>query len=384
MPQSNTEERFAKIQKRLAQAYHGRDDASLVTRPFPLNAGHVPDDYPHATEITLNRDMQNFSPFLSLVNVLPRTHQKGGSLGIGSQGRVTKTNDTKAGNARRPSVPKDAKPNEYEMVKAHADFSLHDDDIDAMSEFDDWEDEYRASFMEAMSNDRIIIGWHGTHHAKTSNLSDHPLLEDVNKGWFALLEERASSQVMTGGKTAGEIKIGTGEGNDYASLDHLVQDMYQGIPMHRRTPGMAAAISETLMGFAEGSYYREAAGTPSEKPRIKEKAVSGVYGGLDSLQAPYLPQTGIVITGWKRNGQRRSNLSIYWQKDSWRRSVEYQAKLESSIDWNARREAYHIENLQAMVALKVEKIIFTDLGKDDSGNWIGEFGAIPENKWAEQ
>ncbi len=268
------EERFAEVQRRLALAYFGEDNVSHVTKPFALNAvarsvmsaGRAPAGFEPTKEIILNRDIQDFSPFLGLVNVMPRKQQKGGSLLVTNQGRVTRTNNTYAGQERRVSDPKDSKLNEYEMVKAHSDFRLHDDDIDAMSEFSNWAELYRAAFLEAMGNDRILIGWHGELHALTSDLSQNPLLQDVNKGWLKLLKERASSQVLTGGAEAGIIKIGSkANGGDYANLDHLVQDLLQGIPLHKRTAGLTALIAESIMGGAEGVYFQEQAGTPSEK-----------------------------------------------------------------------------------------------------------------------
>ena len=375
------EDRIRAIQERLAQAYHGdKTKISAVRQPFYLNKGKVPDGFNHATEISFNRDMQDFSPFLELVNLIPRTQEKGGSLMVGSQGRVTRTNDTYNGTARRVGNAKNSKKNLYEMVKAHSDFRLHDDDISAMSEFPDWEDIYRQAFMEAMANDRIIIGWHGEEHAATSNMTEKPLLQDVNIGWNTLLEQRAPSQVMV----EDEIKIGKGAGNDFVSVDHLVSELLQGIPLHRRKPGMTAMLSESLMGFAETTYYREQADKPTEKAGIQTKTIIGTYGGLDSIPAPYMRQTGIFITPLARNGNQFSNLSIYWKKDSWQRYLEYEPKMEASTDWNARREAYHIEDLDAAVALKANKIIFTDLGKDDEDNWIGEIDMIPENNWADQ
>lgn len=373
------EARFAEVQRRLAMAYFGIDDPSLVQKAFALNsmnAGKAPSEFVQSKEITLNRDMQDFSPFLQLVNVMPRKQQKGGSLMVVNQGRVTKTNDTAAGQERRLNEAKDSKLNEYEMVKAHSDYRLHDDDIDAMSEFENWSDMYRASFMEAMGNDRIIIGWHGEEHVATSNLTAKPLLQDVNIGWLKLLKTRATAQVVTGGAEPGVIKIGKKiNGGDYENLDHLVQDLYQGIPLHKRTPGMTALIAESLMGGAEGIYFQKEGNTPSEKSRIKEKAITGMYGGLEAMPAPFMPQTSVVITGLKRNGQQYANLSIYWQRDSWRRSVEYKASLESSIDWNKRHEAYHIEDLRAMVALDCEQIVFLETGL--------EINRIPESKWAD-
>jgi len=283
------------------------------------------------------------------------------------QGRVTRTHDTYSGVERTLNTPKPSTLNEYQMVKAHADYVLHDDDINSMSEFLEWAQLYRAGFFEAIANDRIIIGWNGKKHEVTSDLTKNKLLEDVNKGWLTLLEERAPSQLLI----KDEIRIGRGEGNDYANLDHMIQDVYQAIPMHLRSAGMTVLLSEGLKSYSDIAYYQEQAGTPSEKIHIADAGVTGNYGGLDVVVAPFMPQTVFLITALKRKGNSFSNLSIYWQKDSWKRSVEYKAKIESSIDWNARREAYHIEDLRTIVGVKVKRIIFTNFGKDEDGNWIG-------------
>lgn len=58
------EARFEEVQRRLALAYFGVDDPKLVQKSFPLNvamAGKVPAGFEQSKEITLNRDMQDFS-----------------------------------------------------------------------------------------------------------------------------------------------------------------------------------------------------------------------------------------------------------------------------------------------------------------------------------
>lgn len=229
-----------------------------------------------------------------------------------------------------------------------------------------------------MGNDRVLIGWHGEIAERTSDKTKNPLLQDVNKGWITLLKERMSENLLQGGKNKGEIKIGPASGGgEYPNLDALVHDLYQGIPLHKRTAGMTALISESIMGAAEGVYYEHQGNTPSEKEYIKRKTITGTYGGLDSMAAPFMPQTSIIITPLSRNGQKRSNLSIYWQRNSWKRFLRYKPELESSFDWNARREAYHIEDLRAMVGLDVQKIIFVD--KD--GKTTHTIDRIPEHQW---
>lgn len=368
---------FATLQKLYAE-YYG---VANVGKAFSLDSGTTAVNagtFTPSKEIVLNSDMMAFSDFLSLVNIMPRSQLKGGSFKIGAQGRNTRTNDTKAGQERRVGEFKPAVLNEYEMVKAHFDFGIHDDDLADMSEFPDWHDRYRASMMEAFSNDRQIIGFHGTHHAATSDLSTHELLEDVNIGWRELFRQRNASNVFTGDAN-GEVHIGkTGH---YANLDHWVQDLYQGIPAHKRDAGMTAVIGDALMGMSEGIYYKDQGSTPSEKTRIQEKAVTGMYGGLNGISASYFPQNAIMITSLKRNGNSFANLSIYWQKGSWKRSIAYKPELERTIDWNARREAYHVEDLQKMVDTNVEKVIFLDV-KDANGAPV-EILPLPVNKWAD-
>ncbi|MCV5360357.1 phage major capsid protein, P2 family, partial [Escherichia coli] len=75
--------------------------------------------------------------------------------------------------------------------------------------------------------DRIMIGFNGVKRAKTSNRSENPLLQDVNKGWLQKIREDAPDHVMgsttTGGETTpGAVKVG--KGGEYANLDAVVMD----------------------------------------------------------------------------------------------------------------------------------------------------------------
>jgi len=74
------EDRFSVIQKKIAVAYLGNVNANAnVKTPFYLNEkGHIPKGFTTATEVVLNRDIQDSSPFLKLINILPRKQQRGG------------------------------------------------------------------------------------------------------------------------------------------------------------------------------------------------------------------------------------------------------------------------------------------------------------------
>lgn len=248
------------------------------------------------------------------------------------------------------------------MEKAHFDWGIHDDELSDMSEFPNWHTMYRSAQLKAYGDDVQIVGFHGKTHATTSDLSANPMLEDVNIGWFELMRTRMSSNVFTGDAN-GEVKIGTG--GHYKNVDQWVHDLYQAIPMHRRESGMTCTMGGGVMANAEGVYFQTQGLTPTEKSMIQQKTITGVYGGLECIPAGFFFDNALMITNLKRNGAALSNLSVYQQAGTMKRSIEYVPKLERTVDWNACWRAYHVEYLDKMVVTDVHKVIFLDVKKPD-------------------
>lgn len=46
----------------------------------------------------------------------------------------------------------------------------------------------RNAIVKRQALDRIMIGFNGVKRAKTSNRSENPLLQDVNKGWLQKIQ----------------------------------------------------------------------------------------------------------------------------------------------------------------------------------------------------
>lgn len=324
-------------------------------------------------EQRLNKDVTDKSGFLRLVNVEQRGQKTGTTLTIGRQGPGTQTNNTKSGTERRVNKRKEMTENPYQMHKSHTDFSLHDDDVSDWSEFSNWKSLYRSAFADTINDDRQMIGFHGKEHVKTSDLSTKSLMQDVNIGWIELLKKRNPTNVMTEGKTTDIITIG--EGGDYANLDEYVSDIYQGIPMHKRGRGMTAVIGQGLLAAAEGRYWNQQGETPTEKRLVNSQAILGTYGGLPAITADFFPENGIMITNLKRGGNSRANLTLHSQRKSWKRFVQYKPEIESTVDWNARWEGYHIDDLKKIVMALPKKVIIKATGF--------EIEAIPEHNWAD-
>ena len=333
--------KFAKqIQRAIAKKY--RVKTSAVKASFAIT--------PTLTQ-TLNRDLHRGSAFLGRVTIQQRRQQTGKTLKISDGGPITKTNDTKGGNKRRPATHDAPFENEYQMRKMHTDFMMHDDDVADWSEFPNYQQLYRAAFQHRFNADRQMIGFHGESWVADSDLTVNPLMEDVNIGWLKQLKDRNPGNYFEG-DLSGEVKIGIDAADNYANLDAYVHAIYQMIPMHRRTPGMVVIVGEGLLAAAEGRLYTGQGETPTEKRRIEERQVIGTYGGLPAMTVDYFPDNGVLITNL-------ANLAIYYQRNSWKRYVRYEPDFEWTVDYNARREAYHIRDLKAIGGAFPLKVIMT-------------------------
>ena len=99
--------------------------------------------------------------------------------------------------------------------------------LDMWAKFQDFQVRIRNAIIQRQALDRIMIGFNGVSRAKTSNRTNNPLLQDVNKGWLQKVREDAPDHVMgsetkDGATTKGTVKVG--KGGDYANLDALVMD----------------------------------------------------------------------------------------------------------------------------------------------------------------
>jgi len=338
--------KFSALKDKIAEVY----GVARVDQAFSID----PD-----MEVVLNNDIMLRSNFLQSCNIFGRDQLKGGSLRIGAHNMNTRRADTKNGDPRVLGSPRAWVENEYAMIKTHSDFGIHDDDMATWSQFRDFASRYRIAYQEGIANDRLIIGFHGTSAtAATSDLVANPLMQDMNVGWFELVRTRAPANFITEGGTAGEVKIGTGVGEDYANLDEVIHDLKSAIPVHRRR-GLVAVVGSGILAGAQAKLYALQGNTPSEKERILNNSVIAMYGGLPVIEADFFPDNAIMVTPLTVpgvNGVTMSNLSIYYQTGSWKRLVDYRPELETTIDWNARHEAYHVEDLDAIRILQSPKI----------------------------
>lgn len=184
---------YAELQEAIAETY-GIERASKTFSVEPSIAQELNDS------ITAKAD------FLERINVVPVSEIKGEKVFIGVNGPVTGRTNTKTTDREA----KDASALEnttYELSDTQSDVGLPYAKIDAWAKFPDFQDRYSAAVQKRIAQDRIVIGFHGTHAAPQTDLGANPKLQDVNKGWLQQLREQAPQQVLKEGAAAGKVKL---------------------------------------------------------------------------------------------------------------------------------------------------------------------------------
>lgn len=321
---ANGAKKYAELQAAIGETY-GVEQPSRQFSVEPSVAQELND------AITAKAD------FLERINVVPVSEIKGEKVFIGVNGPVTGRTNTKTTDREAKDVSA-LEHTLYELVSTESDVGLPYAKIDAWAKFPDFKDRYSGAVQKRIAQDRIMIGFHGTHAATQTDLEKYPKLQDVNKGWLQQAREQIPAQVLKEGKTAGKVLLG--DGGDYANLDALVHDTKQMVDEVLREDGdLVAIIGSDLLAADKAKLYTKQGDKPTEKERIEDAQVIATYGGLPAFSVPNFPVNAVLVTSW-------DNLSIYFQDTSWRRQTIENPKRSRVEDYNSRNEGYVIEQLE--------------------------------------
>jgi P2 family phage major capsid protein len=195
---------------------------------------------------------------------------------------------------------------------------------------------YSQKYRDALTNDRIRIGWHGVSIAVETDPVANPNGEDVNKGWIQKVREEAPEQIDEDGVTYGHVNA------DFRNLDVVVENAKQMIPEHLRDDSeLVAFISSDLMAANRLSALAANGNTASEKLLVDENRVVGVFAGLKAITPPFFPSGTVIVT-------YPENLSIYLQEGSLRRSIKDNPQRNRVEDYNSENVDYIVEEEQAI------------------------------------
>ena len=290
----------------------------------------------------LETAMKESSAFLNRINIIGVTAQEGEAVGVGVSGPIASRTDTTTKERQTRDVHT-LDERRYTCVQTNYDTHLRYATIDAWAKFPDFQARVRDAIVKRQALDRMMIGFNGTSAADDTNLTTNPLLQDVNIGWLKHIETDAAARVLTGGATAGSVKVGaTG---DYKNLDALVFDNIQLLdPWFRDDPGLVAMMGRDLVHdkyFPLVNVDQAPTETLAADIVISQKRV----GGLQAVGVPYFPANTILITSF-------SNLSIYYQDSARRRHLIDNPKRDRIENYESSNDAFVVEEYGACALVK--------------------------------
>lgn len=292
---------------------------------------------------------QESSEFLSKINIVPVTEQKGEVLGLSVGGPLISNTDT-SGTATRQTVSPSSMDNVvYECFQNNSDTHIRYALLDAWAKFPDFQTRIQNLIVRRQALDTILVGFNGTSHAATSNPTTNPLRQDVNIGWLQKLRTDRAAQVLDDGEAVAG-KVTYGPGGDYATLDALVWDAVQNLlpSWAKGDTELVAIVGEDLLHDKYFPLVNQAI-DPTEQLARDVIMSTKRLGGRAAYTVPYFPAGKVLIT-------RFDNLSVYEQEGKRRRHIKDVPERDRIEDYQSSNDAYVIEDYD--FACMVENIEF--------------------------
>lgn len=307
-----------------------------------------------SVEQTLETRVQESSDFLMNVNSYGVRDLKGEKIGLSIGSTIASRTDTTSAD-RVPTDPHALDNLQYECKQTNFDTALRYATVDQWSKFPDFQTRVRDAILAQQGRDRQMIGFNGQSAAATTDRVANPLLQDVNIGWLKKLSTNAAARYMTQGANAGEIRVGAG--GDYANIDELVYDMRSNLlqPWYARDNSFIAICAADLLDEKYFPLIAANGSTPTENEALNRMLSAKKLGGLAPAEVPFMISRAIFITRLGKPGN--SNLSIYWQEGSRRRTIVDNAKRDQIENYESSNDAYVIEDYGLFCAAENIEIV---------------------------
>ncbi|EIX4510158.1 P2 family phage major capsid protein [Escherichia coli] len=281
--------------------------------------------------------------FLEKINIIRLSDQtvEVGSINTGS---IASTGGMRHEKTRDPSV---VTKRIYQLEQVNADTAINYTTLSSACSSSK-EGEFVAKSLEAVERrkllDLILIGFNGTHYAAISDPNTYQNREDCGRGWLQAWKDEAKTQVVSGLSVSESDQNGKiVKAGDYANLDALVMDAYQTVINEIYWPDLVALCSHDLLHRKHQPLINNlsASGTPNMETLVHQEVYKNPQlGGIPAVVVPFIPDNAVLVTSL-------SNLSYYWQKGSWRKSLFHEPQFNRIAFYESWRACYAVENYQA-------------------------------------
>ena len=287
----------------------------------------------------IEKAIQESSAFLSAILSIIVDELEGEKIQVNSRGPLASRTNTKAGTARKPVIPHELFSNKYKLNKTNFDTFIDYETLDMWAKFPNFMELVRQAAIVQQALDRIMIGWHGTSAAATTDITVNTLLEDVNIGWLEHIRVDADEQVKDAGNTIGAT------GADYKNLDALVFDVYHTFikQMYRNGTEIVAIVGEGILLDKYFPLVNE--NQPTEKIAADMIISQKRIGNLQAVQVPYFPEDAILLTPL-------NNLAIYSQNGKRRMAIKDKPELDRIEFYESSNEGYVVQDYNRVALIE--------------------------------
>ena len=301
-------------------------------------------------ETQIRKAIQESIEFLKLITMRTTDKLKGQALSVAVNGGGAKRTVI-ANGKRRGRVLGGPDGTEWELAFTEFDVAVPYDLLDTWASEPKFYQYLMQAVWQSIGLDKMTIGFYGTSVAAESDIGTNTLMQDVNIGWLhKLATENATNYMTQSGSVGNEISIGAA--GDYKNLDQMVSDVFNGIPVHRRTGNEVAVVGHDLVADDINKVLAIHGQTPTEK-QVPLVRLAKSYGTLPSMVVPKFPGKGVMITDLK-------NLQLISQKSGMRRTERDEPDYNQVATYISDNDAYAIGDLHAIAAVNADNVVFKE------------------------
>lgn len=283
-----------------------------------------------ARQQTLIERYQQQTDFLKRINMVTVQQATGDKLGLGNDQRVASNTDTRIQPRRPMPIGQIEHIDDYVCTQTDYDIAYMWAVIDQWGAFPDFQKRLQNLGIKLVAQDKQMIGFNGTHRAKTTNKTLYPKLQDVNVGWLEKIRAFAPERHID------ELVIGASK--EFKNLDALVEMAVNDLiaEQFRDNSDLVVITSRGLVADKYQNLINQTL-APTEQAAANALYQKKQLGTLPVDTPAYFPANGLLITSY-------DNLSIYQQRGSMRRLIKDEPEWNRTSDYQSVNESFVVED----------------------------------------
>jgi len=331
--------------------------ARINGQPFVLNQSMYQSS---SSQQRLFKSQGDKADFLKKINHVLVEAQVGERVGIGVNRPVASRTNTDEKERESKSIG-EMNPDEVRCEQTNSDVNISYALADSWAHAGNFPELFSGAVVEQMARDDLMIGWNGKVAARETDIEANPMLEDVNIGWLQKVVSRSPKSYMgydsDSQPTDDTYKVG--EGGQYKSYDALVFDMLSNLldSWHQGSDDLVVLVGREVW-VTQGMTLLSNSTLPTERNALSTWFAAQTLAGMPCVMPPFMPKREIVITSY-------SNLSIYHQIDTLRRTIIDNPKRDRIENFNSENKAYVVEDYGKFAGIRDGAILIPD----GNGGW---------------